>query len=1118
MSDSTGQIAVLTYYDSITIYDKSYHDQKEILDIGGGAPGDFLDGVHFSSDGKSLFILDQTQDKVLVYSTASWTETSSISLPDSALAFNQPEAMGVSNDGRFLFVQTTSGVDSIDLTKGSPPISTDVQVSFAGIIADTAGGAVTISTGDGIQAFSTGRGTATISSAGSINVGSQPTTIDVSGNYTVAANQNLVLNETQSPAFTLIGQYNQPDPNLTIKGSVNLSSTVANETLNGVADNGGSIFNNSLITIAQGGSLVVDASGAGSTAYGYGSGDWPAGIENDGLFSVTATGAAIGASMFEDARFTNKGEFDVSGDSAVGVESGYPGTYVNTGQMTITGHSSAVGLGIGYFEGGSVTNSGTITVSADAGKPSIGVSVTGLYENNNPLVIDNTGTITAQTAIIEQNGSSPAETPLTFLNNSGTINGEIDLGPGYPVEFQPNGGQGDQIVNTGAINGAIYFDNGNALYDGAKGTQTGGIYLGSGADRVVLGNDGETVHGGSGYDDIVGGAGNDTIDGGTGQTTFSYESAAAGVTVSLAISGPQNTGGAGTDTLVNVSDLLGSNFNDTLTASGANQALEGGAGDDILIAGTGPEVLDGGGGDDTVVFSGPASDYTVASTSSGEEVTGPNGTYELFNVEILQFPDKQVVFSTTGQTLVARDGGDTLNGGNGTDTASYADATSGVTVSLLVTSAQNTGGAGTDTLRGIENLTGSPFNDILTAGSAGSVLQGMGGDDTLVSGAGNDTLDGGAGNDTASYATATAGVTVSLALSGQQNTGGGGKDTLISIETLIGSKFNDTLTAGPGGSDIQGGAGNDTLVSGPGNDTFDGGAGTDIAVFSGAYDAYSVVRHDATTTTVTGPDGTDFLANVEILRFTDEQVVNSDLGQTLSARAGGDILVGNQGADHLNGGAGNDVLIGNTGNDVINGGGGYNTAIFNSDLAAYTIKTNGGTTTVKGPDGTDSLTKVQVLQFDDAQVLNISTGATLQARAGGDKLVGGAGNDHLIGGAGNDLLTGGAGQDTLTGGGGHDHFVFTALADSKVAAPDLITDFTSGDRIDLSAIDANSAASGNQAFHFGATAGHTGDIVAHYDAVHNRTVIDLYVNNDAKADAEFWLTGNHALSSADFVL
>ena len=360
---------------------------------------------------------------------------------------------------------------------------------------------------------------------------------------------------------------------------------------------------------------------------------------------------------------------------------------------------------------------------------------------------------------------------------------------------------------------------------------------------------------------------------------------------------------------------------------------------------------------------------------------------------------------------------------------------------------------------------------------------------------------------------------MNLGLSGQQNTVGAGKDTLISIENLIGSKFNDTLTAGPGGSHIDGGAGNDTLISGPGDDSFEGGAGIDTAVFSGAYDSYVVDRHNtATTTTVTGPDGADFLSNVEILKFTDEQVVNSDGGQTLTGRAAGDILVGNMGGDHLNGGAGDDVLIGNTGNDVINGGGGYNTAIFNGDLAPYGIKQNGGVTTVKGPDGTDSLQKVQVLQFDDAQVLNVSTGAELIARSGGDQLVGGAGKDHLVGDVGNDVLTGGAGQDTLTGGGGADHFVFAAIGDSKVATPDLITDWLAGDHIDLSAIDADSKTKGDQAFHFGATTGHTGDLVVHYDAANDRTVVDLYVDKDAKADAEIWLTGSHALGAGDFLL
>ena len=467
--------------------------------------------------------------------------------------------------------------------------------------------------------------------------------------------------------------------------------------------------------------------------------------------------------------------------------------------------------------------------------------------------------------------------------------------------------------------------------------------------------------------------------------------------------------------------------------------------------------------------------------------------------------DDHLIGNAGNDTLDGGEGNDILDGGAGNDTATYADAAAGVAVSLLASGGQNTGGAGRDTLISIENLTGSNHDDTLTAAAAGSMLQGLDGNDKLVSGAGNDTLDGGGGSDTASYASAKAAVTVNLGITGPQDTHGAGTDTLVSIENLIGSKFADTF------------------FTAPGDNNFEGGAGVDTAIFSGAYGAYVVDRHDATTTTVTGPDGTDFFSNVEIFKFTDEQVVNSDDGETLTARAGGDILVGNMSADHLNGGAGNDVLIGNPGNDVINGGGGYNTAIFNGDLAEFSIKQNGAVTTVKdltpNQDGTDTLQKVQVLQFDDAQVLNISTGGELDARAAGDQLVGAAGNDHLIGGAGVDILKGGAGQDTLTGGGAADSFVFTALADSKVSAPDLITDFAAGDHIDLSAIDADTGHAGNQAFHVGATSGHAGDVVITYDAAHDRTVIDLYVNGDSKVDAEIWVGGDHHdLGVGDFVL
>src|SRR4029078_2208796 len=92
-----------------------------------------------------------------------------------------------------------------------------------------------------------------------------------------------------------------------------------------------------------------------------------------------------------------------------------------------------------------------------------------------------------------------------------------------------------------------------------------------------------------------------------------------------------------------------------------------------------------------------------------------------------------------------------LYGGVG-DTGSYDNAASGangvgVTVNLSMTKAQNTVTAGSDTLSGFENLTGSEFNDSLTGNLGSNVLTGLGGNDRLDGGAGADWLLGGAGSD-----------------------------------------------------------------------------------------------------------------------------------------------------------------------------------------------------------------------------------------------------------------------------------------------------------------------------------------------------------------------------------
>ncbi|CAH0130413.1 retention module-containing protein [Pseudomonas mediterranea] len=164
-----------------------------------------------------------------------------------------------------------------------------------------------------------------------------------------------------------------------------------------------------------------------------------------------------------------------------------------------------------------------------------------------------------------------------------------------------------------------------------------------------------------------------------------------------------------------------------------------------------------------------------------------------------------------------------------------------------------TGTTGDDVLlagNGDNLLNGGDGNDILSAGSGNNTLHGGAGNDLLYSGAGNDLLDGGAGNDTASYAHATAGVTVNLGLLAAQNTLGAGTDTLGGIENLVGSNFNDTLIGdgaanridgGLGHDVLNGGGGDDILIGGLGNNTLTGGSGADTFQWQAGNSGHDVI-------------------------------------------------------------------------------------------------------------------------------------------------------------------------------------------------------------------------------------------------------------------------------------
>jgi Ca2+-binding RTX toxin-like protein len=249
-------------------------------------------------------------------------------------------------------------------------------------------------------------------------------------------------------------------------------------------------------------------------------------------------------------------------------------------------------------------------------------------------------------------------------------------------------------------------------------------------------------------------------------------------------------------------------------------------------------------------------------------------------------------------------GNDSLTGGNGNDTVSFATAFSntatGVTVDLNMQqgAAQNTVAAGTDTLLGFENLIGSQYNDTLTGDANDNIIEG---------GLGNDTLVGGNGNDTASYAGATAGVTVSLALQGAgQNTVNAGTDTLSGFENLLGSGFADSLTGDATANILTGGAGDDTLNPGANAggtiDLLDGGIGSDTASFAGVASGVTATLNGAVDSTAT-------IAGLAIATLRSiENLTGSSNADTLTGDANANVVEGGLGDDTLDGGLGVDTL------------------------------------------------------------------------------------------------------------------------------------------------------------------------------------------------------------------
>lgn len=616
--------------------------------------------------------------------------------------------------------------------------------------------------------------------------------------------------------------------------------------------------------------------------------------------------------------------------------------------------------------------------------------------------------------------------------------------------------------------------------------------IGTAEDDTLTGRDGtsaepaaETIEGGDGGDTLVGGAGpGDTV---------SYASSDRGVRVDLgdgttgtADSSRASRGHAGGDTISGFENVMGSAFDDDLTARATDV--------DTTADGAQGSILWGGDGDDTL--EGAAADDTLEGGAGADELDG----------------------GFTASTDAA-----TLGQNTQVNTLSYAMSDAGVRVNLAAASASGghadgdeieiyelTQGTGDDErefdVATFRNLTGSMHNDHLTGDMFANQLAGGGGDDSLrgaagadvlVGGPGADSLDGGedsgernnmvpdpadtdpsngidmiaASEDWAAYRDAMAGVTLDLDL-GAGTAGEAMGDTLRNIELIWGSQHGDTFIASAGHDVIHGDGGSDTV-------SYEASRHGVTVVLPTTDDTYQYTAADSTATPPTmemfdaaPATGDDSVAEWRAGGTANERpaaVQAEDYRSTTKSYAEGDIL---ESIENVTGSRDKDVITGDGVPNVLKGGGGHD------ELAGQA-----GNDKLYGGEGNDLLGRTTGTPLRAAEDLN-GDGDELDPGEAEvpavDAITDDAGDDMLDGGPGNDKLYGGAGADTLNGGPGDDDLQGDAVAGTNTAADvfvftrdglgsDVILDFSNtggvattdgtattdglGDKIDLRAFD-----------------------------------------------------------------
>ncbi len=396
----------------------------------------------------------------------------------------------------------------------------------------------------------------------------------------------------------------------------------------------------------------------------------------------------------------------------------------------------------------------------------------------------------------------------------------------------------------------LHGDDGSNLIRGLGGNDN--LYGGGGKDTLVGGDGDDYLYHSRGNDLMKGGKGTDVFDvsgrgkvdiyGGSGSDVVNFAKVSSGGVILDLKAGTFANGSALKGTINGIERATGTEQSDMLFGTAEDDWLVGGGGSDKLVGRGGSDTLNGGDGRDTLLGGG-GDDYlsgsygrdTIKGGAGDDVLEGGKGDDALYggdgrDILVAGLGKDAMYGGKDDDTFLAGYGDGEMAGGQGSDAVNYVYFQEGVTVDLNK-SKQNLGeDIGTHTYSGIENVTGTRFDDELSGNDKDNRIKGDVGDDVLRGRQGNDSLNGDDGDD-----------------------------------RLLGGHGRDNLFGGDGDDSLIGGQGKDYFNGGEGNDLLDGGKN------DGVLDTFVFIKGSDHDTVRNFEDGTDIiqLVNTSFDSFAD---------------------------------------------------------------------------------------------------------------------------------------------------------------------------------------------------------------------------------------------------------